>query len=341
MKRKRNKEEKTTEKKKIIQSQLTFGSTTNNTQKKPTVEKKWVAFPSRPSSFRNRVEKISTIPIRDQRCHVQLRVSSASYLLFQASEEVQFRWCCEPFHNGFLLLEQMTPIRRPMIRIYPEVLDKKDANRWFHELGSDPRWKRYHRPSPDPTQPDVAQPRYQIGFSAKTDTDAYQYSGFQVPLSDYSTIMKEIDQVLSTHIGCQNTFYLANLYEPSDCAQPRDPTHATVGQDDCIGEHSDKETSLDPKKSIISVSLGDTRKFVIRVRADWITSLTASQRVLGEIDLGHGSVIEMCPGMQTLLSHEVPRRNEADMIKYPTVWGCRINLTGRVILPHSSSSSSS
>jgi hypothetical protein len=148
--------------------------------------------------------------------------------------------------------------------------------------------------------------------------------------------MKEIDQVLTTHIGCHNTFYLANLYEPSDCAKPRDPTHVTVGKDDCIGEHSDKETSLDPSKSIISVSLGDTRKFIIRVRADWITSFTASQRILGEIDLGHGSVIEMCPGMQSLLSHEVPRRNEGDMIKYPTVWGCRINLTGRVI--HSSSS---
>lgn len=69
----------------------------------------------------------------------------------------------------------------------------------------------------------------------------------------------------------------------------------------------------------------------IRVRKDLAPHLTDSERVICDVHLLDGTVVEMLYPMQRLVSHEIPRRNNHDLLELPAVKGVRINLTGRCL----------
>jgi len=84
---------------------------------------------------------------------------------------------------------------------------------------------------------------------------------------------------------------------------------------DCMGWHSDDEASLGEDPQIASVSLGDTRRFVLRQKSN-----KSNKHV---IELQHGSLMLMLGGTQSLWQHALPRTKKSH--------DSRLNLTFRYI----------
>lgn len=126
----------------------------------------------------------------------------------------------------------------------------------------------------------------------------YRYSGtthFPHPLTP---AMQEIRAGIGSACGAGFDAVLLNLYRDGN---------------DAMGWHSDDEPELGPAPLIASVSLGDTRRFLLRRRDDH------AQRM--GIDLHSGSMLLMEPPLQAFWQHALPRTR--------TARGARMNLTWR------------
>jgi alkylated DNA repair dioxygenase AlkB len=86
---------------------------------------------------------------------------------------------------------------------------------------------------------------------------------------------------------------------------------------DSMGLHADDEPELGPDPIIVSLSLGATRRFVLKPRAPGSGGL--------ELDLTHGSLLAMEGTTQRLYKHALPKRAAASV-------GERVNLTFRRIV---------
>jgi alkylated DNA repair dioxygenase AlkB len=127
---------------------------------------------------------------------------------------------------------------------------------------------------------------------------AYTYSGVHHParpLPDLLEALRGRVEALTNLDGFNSV--LGNLYQ--------DGSHT-------VGWHSDDETTH-TKTQIASVSLGATRRFRIRSKAD--RSLTWA------LELAHGDLLLMTGNSQVDYQHMVPRTNQ--------VVGPRVNLTFR------------
>jgi len=189
-----------------------------------------------------------------------------------------------------------------------ELLDgwiaKDRAERLFHSLLAEVPWARreivlYGRK--------VMQPRLVAWVG---DADAvYTYSRTRhVPLP-WSATLAALRDDLERDLGERFNSVLCNLY--------RD------GQDS-MGMHADREPELGPAPVIASVSLGATRRFVLRHRDHGKPERCAalSSRQLGvDLELASGSLLVMSGATQQLYKHGVP--------KQPRVRAPRINLTFR------------
>lgn len=92
---------------------------------------------------------------------------------------------------------------------------------------------------------------------------------------------------------------------------------------DYVGWHSDDEKLYGKDSPICSISLGQTRDFQLRLKADRSHKLHYS--------LGHGDVFVMKGRLQTYWQHQVPKRGA---VGHP-----RVNLTFRIAnLPNPGSS---
>ena len=138
------------------------------------------------------------------------------------------------------------------------------------------------------------------------DSDAhYSYSGLQLyPRAWTSTLLqikRAIESAISSHYGCEFNSVLANLYRHHQ---------------DSMGWHSDDERELGHTPIIASVSLGVTRRFLLKHK---------TQRNLKfSIPLQHGSLLVMAGTTQTHWLHSIPKES--------SVMAPRINLTFRQIL---------
>lgn len=83
-----------------------------------------------------------------------------------------------------------------------------------------------------------------------------------------------------------------------------------------IGSHSDDEKTHNPNTPIISISLGETRKFRIK---------TKSKQQVMDLDMNDQTYIIMCGNMQKEFMHEVPKITG----KLGASIGSRINITIR------------
>ncbi|MCY4046287.1 MAG: alpha-ketoglutarate-dependent dioxygenase AlkB [Cellvibrionales bacterium] len=85
---------------------------------------------------------------------------------------------------------------------------------------------------------------------------------------------------------------------------------------DTVGWHADNESSLGKQPVIASISLGETRDFILRKNTD------PSDHIL--IALEHGSLLLMTGGIQQHWQHSIPKRKNCNQ--------SRINLTFRKII---------
>ena len=113
--------------------------------------------------------------------------------------------------------------------------------------------------------------------------------------------LSEIRRRLVWELDCEFNSVLANLYRDGR---------------DCMGWHSDNEPELGPQPVIASLSLGATRRFVLKDRRE------PSQKL--EIALPHGSLLVMRGDTQQHYRHALPRTAKPG--------GERINLTFRRIV---------
>ena len=128
---------------------------------------------------------------------------------------------------------------------------------------------------------------------------AYTYSGARFEPHPWPVALRELRRRLVDELGCEFNSVLANRYRDGR---------------DCMGWHSDNEASLGPEPVIASVSLGASRRFVLKHRQ-------AAPKL--ELSLPHGSLLLMGGETQANYRHALPRTAK------PV--GERINLTFRRI----------
>lgn len=131
---------------------------------------------------------------------------------------------------------------------------------------------------------------------------SYRYSGADFDPHPWPEVLLPVRERLSRELGTGFNSVLANLYR---------------GGNDAMGWHSDDERELGPRPVIASLSLGATRRFVLRHRS-------VPERRLA-LDLPAGSLLVMAGETQRHYRHALPRtRREV---------GERINLTFRNVSP--------
>jgi len=127
----------------------------------------------------------------------------------------------------------------------------------------------------------------------------YAYSGaLHRPLPWFDEL-RELRARIEAHSGARFNSVLLNYYRDGD---------------DALGWHSDDEPELAAGAPIASLSLGETRRFLLRHKRQKITHAVA---------LRHGALLMMCGAMQAHWRHALPRT------KRPA--RARINLTFRLI----------
>lgn len=147
---------------------------------------------------------------------------------------------------------------------------------------------------------EVLQPRLQ----AWCGEAVYTYSGLTMHPHPWTPALLAIRNQLEALLGVRFNSVLANKYRDGE---------------DYMGWHQDNEPELGVEPVIASVSLGETRRFVLR-------HLKTQQKL--EFSLASGSLLVMAGELQTHWQHTVPKTRKP---KQP-----RINLTFRSVLPPTS-----
>jgi len=133
----------------------------------------------------------------------------------------------------------------------------------------------------------------------------YRYSGTTFSPHPWPKVLRPVLASVSRAAGVGFNSVLANLYRDGR---------------DAMGWHSDDEPELGPQPVIASLSLGATRRFLLKARQP--VGEGGSARVA--LELGHGSLLLMRGETQARYRHALPRTAR------PV--GLRINLTFRKIL---------
>lgn len=128
----------------------------------------------------------------------------------------------------------------------------------------------------------------------------YRYSGTRFVPHPWPSALLPLRARLADVCGAAFNSVLANLYRDGS---------------DSMGWHADDERELGPDPVIASVSLGATRRFVLRCRQPGARSVS--------MELPHGSLLRMAGSTQQNYRHALPRTRK--------VVGPRINLTFRRI----------
>lgn len=131
---------------------------------------------------------------------------------------------------------------------------------------------------------------------------AYRYSGALFEPTPWHPALRDLLPPLEAACGAPFNSVLINRYRNGG---------------DHMGWHSDDEPELGPAPVIASLSLGEARRFLLRMKADHATKL--------EIRLRHGDLLVMRGDCQRVAQHALPKMAGAA--------GERINLTFRWVNP--------
>lgn len=180
------------------------------------------------------------------------------------------------------------------IQFVPQFLTIEQADRLLEMLKEMPGWQQdniqiYGRSIP--------LPRLHRWFAEFNET--YHWSGLEMRPEPFPEALRGLLQRLEAENGTKFNTSLGNLYR---------------GGKDSVSWHSDDEPELGVNPVIASLSLGATRRFLMR-RKDRSETMT--------FDLTHGSLLWMAGSTQTHWEHSLPKTTK-DVDP-------RINLTFRVI----------
>lgn len=187
---------------------------------------------------------------------------------------------CFEYHAGFL---------RP-----------HEADHCLAELWSDLDWEQreirlFGRP--------VMQPRL-IAWYGDSQAE-YRYSGLTLDPSPWQPLLKRLKSRIEEFCGERFNSVLANAYRNGN---------------DSMGWHSDNEVELGDCPLIASLSLGASRRFLVRPSG----RVPVERRQSSGVDLENGSLLVMKGCCQQNYQHALPKtRREV---------GLRINLTYRLVL---------
>jgi alkylated DNA repair dioxygenase AlkB len=183
------------------------------------------------------------------------------------------------------------------VDVYEGWLEPRAANELFIALRDEVAWRQE---SIRVRGREYQQPRLVAWFG---DPEAsYTYSGLRLTPEPWPARLAALRGRIEEETGTPFNSVLCNLYR-----------HGT----DSMGLHADDEPELGKNPTIASVSLGATRRFVMRHAKD------ARERL--DLDLANGSLVIMGGTTQHFWRHGVPKQR--------TIEESRINLTFRRIFP--------
>lgn len=178
---------------------------------------------------------------------------------------------------------------------YPHFFSEKKADRYFETLLNETNWQ----------QDDITvfgktyqQPRLTALYGE--NGKSYTYSGITMKPLPFTSLLKEIKDLIETITKETFTTVLLNLYRN--------------GQDS-NGWHSDDEKELGKNPVIASVSFGAERVFHFKHKNN--------KELKKSIQLQHGSLLTMKGSTQKKWKHQLPKTKKVD--------SPRINLTFRAI----------
>lgn len=171
-------------------------------------------------------------------------------------------------------------------------LSRSQADRYFESLLEQLDWRQEHAQFFGRRVP---LPRLTAWYGQVP----YRYSGVEHVPAAWPAVIDELQVAVAVVVPPPNAV-LANLYRDGR---------------DCVGWHADDDAELGPQPVIASLSLGATRRFVLRSRSD-------GARVT--VELSHGSLLVMAGDCQRCWQHAVP--------KTPLRVGPRVNLTFRRVV---------
>ncbi len=174
-------------------------------------------------------------------------------------------------------------------------LDLAEAGRMFDSLAAQTGWSQ---PEIRMGSRTVLSPRLAAWHG---DSDAiYSYSGLTNYPRPWTPVLAGLRDRLNALSGAQFNSVLLNYYRN--------------GQDS-MGWHQDNERELGSQPVIASISLGESRRFLLKHRQD--------RHNRWQIVLTHGSALVMAGDTQQFWRHALPKSAKAN--------GARINLTFRRI----------
>ena len=179
---------------------------------------------------------------------------------------------------------------------YPNFFNELESDRLFDELLENINW-RQDRIKIFGKQ--IELPRLTAWYGDKGKS--YKYSGIIMNPNPWIPPLLSIKQRIEPVAELSFNSVLANLYRDGK---------------DYVSWHSDNEPELGKNPTIASVSLGDTRRFLLRHKSNKDLETV-------EIALTHGSLLIMQGSTQHFWKHQVPKTAKSKTE--------RINLTFRVI----------
>lgn len=182
------------------------------------------------------------------------------------------------------------------LELLPAWLEPAEADALLHSLLEQVQWE-VHRIRMFGRMVDSPRMSSWIGDAGAR----YRYSGTAFEPRPWTRSLQALRGRLASDLGTDFNSVLANRYRSGS---------------DCMGWHSDDEPELGPMPVIASVSLGATRRFLLKHRQD--ASIKAG------FALGHGSLLVMRGATQRCYRHCLPRTAR------PV--GERVNLTFRKIV---------
>ena len=165
------------------------------------------------------------------------------------------------------------------IVFYPSLLDEQESDRFFTQLTEAIDWRQdwitiYGR--------SMTQPRLTAWYG--DPGKSYTYSGITMHPSPWMPTLLDLKAKAEAVSGVVFNSVLLNLYRDGN---------------DSMGSHSDDEPELGPGPVIGSLSLGGTRRFMLRHRAE--------KGLKHQLELTSGSFLLMQGTTQHYWQHHIPK----------------------------------
>ncbi len=234
-----------------------------------------------------------------------LRGVSALQILFWSVRKIGNQPCSivSADHLHPALLEQLPvagfrqiPLQDASVWLNDALIEPQRASAFQHQLLAECEW---HQPVIRMGSRKIHSPRLAAWYGERGAI--YTYSGLQNEPRPWTSALAAIRSLIVQTLGIDFNSVLVNCYRS--------------GQDS-MGWHRDNEPELGPHPIIVSVSLGETRKFLMQH--------VKNRQARWETMLQHGSALVMLASTQRWWKHAVPKTKVYN--------GVRLNLTFRQIL---------